>query len=86
MYYKFVGRYQHILKTPVHEILHCVSAYDGIERVIYFDVSWEKHIVWVRVLKNLGLPTQLIIFLDFGAKILQIARPVNYSYSPPCHQ
>ena len=30
------------------------------------------------------VPTQLIIFLDFGAKILRIAHPVNYSYLAPC--
>ena len=29
------------------------------------------------------MPTQLIIFLDFWAKILQIAHPVYYSYLPP---
>ena len=33
-----------------------------------------------RPLKNWRLPTQLIIFPDFWAKILEIARPVNYSY------
>ena len=32
--------------------------------------------------KNWKLPTQLIIFLDFGAKIIRIANPVNYSYLP----
>ena len=37
----------------------------------------EKHIIWVKAFKNLVLPTQLIIFLDFWAKILQIAHPVN---------
>ena len=29
------------------------------------------------------LPTQLIIFPDFRAKIFKIAHPVNYSYLPP---
>ena len=43
-----------------------------------------KHIIWVRSLKNWRLPTQLIIFPDFWAKILEIACPVNYSYLPPC--
>ena len=33
--------------------------------------------------KNWRLPTQLIIFLDFWAKKLEIAHPVNYSYLPP---
>ena len=30
--------------------------------------------------------TQLIIFLDFWAKILRAAHPVNYSYLPPSSQ
>ena len=37
---------------------------------------------WVLSLQNLKQPTQLLIFLDFGAKILRIAHPVNYSYLP----
>ena len=40
----------------------------AIEKVIYLKVSWEKHIIWVRALKNWRLPTQLIIFPDFGQK------------------
>ena len=40
-------------------------------------------IIWVRALKNWRLPTQLIIFLDFWVKTLQIAHPVNYSYLSP---
>ena len=39
-----------------------------------------------RTLKNPSLPTQLIIFLIFWAKVLRIAHPVNYSYLPPWHQ
>ena len=35
--------------------------------VIYLKV-WGKHIIWVRVLKNWRLPTQFIIFRDFGAE------------------
>ena len=31
--------------------------------------------------KNSSKLNQLIIFLNFGAKILQIAHPVNYSYA-----
>ena len=42
-----------------------------------------KHIIWVRPLKNWKLPTQLIIFPDFRAKIFKIAHPENYSYLPP---
>ena len=42
-----------------------------------------KHIIWVYGAQNGKLPTQLIIFLDFWAKILRIAHPVNYSYLPP---
>ena len=48
-----------------------------IERVIYLKVSGEN-IIWVKPLKN-WRSTQLIIFPDFGAKILKIAHPVNYS-------
>ena len=44
-----------------------------------------KHINWVRLLKNWRLPTQLIIFPHFWAKIIKIARSVNYSYLPPCN-
>ena len=34
------------LKTPVHEIVHCVLAVDdGIERVTHLKVSQEKHII-----------------------------------------
>ena len=51
---------------------------------IYIKVSGEKHIIWVRPLKNWRLLTQLIIFPDFWSKILKIARPVNYSYLSPC--
>ena len=36
------------------------------------------------MLKNWTLPSQLIIFLDFWAKILKIAHSVNYSHLPPC--
>ena len=43
----------------------------------------EKHVIWVRAFKNWKLPTQLIILLGFGQKS-RIARPVNYSYLPPC--
>ena len=39
-----------------------------------------KHIIWVLGAQNWKLPTQLISFLDFWAKILRIAHPVNYSY------
>ena len=42
--------------------------HDGIESVIYLKVSGEKHIIWVRALKNWGLPTQLIISPDFLGK------------------
>ena len=56
------------------------------EKVIYLKVSRKKHIIWVRALKNLRLPTQLIILLDFWATILKIAHPVNYSYLLPCSQ
>ena len=45
-----------------------------------------KHIIWVRALKIRRLPTRLIIFADFWAKILEIARPVNYLYLPPWFQ
>ena len=55
----------------------------AIKKVISLKVSGEKHIIWVRALKNWRLPTQLIIFLDFWAKTLKIAHPVNYSYLPP---
>ena len=48
-------------------------------------VFGEKHIIWVTALEIWRLPTQLIIFVDFWSKILEIARPVNYSYLPPCH-
>ena len=66
-------------------IVYLAADHDVIESVIYLNVSGEKHIIWVRALKYYwGLPTQLIIFLDFWAKILQIARPVDYSYLPPC--
>ena len=34
----FVGQYQHTNKTPVQEILHCVSAGNGIERVTHLKV------------------------------------------------
>ena len=54
------------------------------EKVIYLKVSGEKHIIWLRALKNWRVPTQLIIFPYFGAKILRIAHLVNYSYLPPC--
>ena len=54
-----------------------------IEMVLYLKVSREKHIIWVRALKNWRLPTQLIIFPYFWAKILKIAHPVNDSYLPP---
>ena len=30
------------LKTPIYEILHCVLADDGIERVTHLKVSEEK--------------------------------------------
>ena len=43
-----------------------------------------KHIIWVLGAHNWKLPTQLIIFLDFWAKILKIAHQVNHSYLPPC--
>ena len=43
--------------------------------------SW-RHI-WVLGAQNWKLPTQLIIFHDFWAKILRIAHPVSYSYLPP---
>ena len=56
---------------------------DGIERVIYLKSLWGKHIIQVRPLKNWKLPTQLIIFPDFWAKILKLAHLVNY-YLPPC--
>ena len=46
----------------------------------------KTHYIWVRTLKHWMLPTQLIIFPHFGAKILKIAHPVNYSYLPPCHE
>ena len=56
----------------------------AIEKMIYLKVSGEKHIIWVGALKNWRLPTQLIIFSDFWAKILKICPPpVNYSYLPP---
>ena len=55
----------------------------AIEKVMYLKVSGEKHIIWVRALKNWRLPTQLIIFRYFGANMLKIAHLVNYSYLPP---
>ena len=53
-----------------------ISADDGIERVTYLKSFRGKQIIWVRPLKHWRLPTQLIIFTDFWAKILKIARPV----------
>ena len=51
--------------------------------MIFLKVSKGKHIILVKGAQNWKLPTQLIIFLDFWAKILRIAHPVNYSYLPP---
>ena len=42
-----------------------------------------NHAIWVLGAQNWKLPTQLIISLEFGANILRIAHPVNYSYLPP---
>ena len=42
-----------------------------------------KHNIWVLGAQNWKVPTQLIIFHDFWAKILRIAHPVNYSYLHP---
>ena len=53
------------------KILHCKLANNGIERVIYCKSLLEKHIIWVTALKNLRLPTQLIIFLDKNIKTCQ---------------
>ena len=44
-----------------------------------------KHIIWILSAQNWKLPTQLIIMLDFWAKIWRIAHPVNDSYLPPCN-
>ena len=75
------------LETPVHKIRHCVLADDGIERVSHLKVSGGgggTHYFRYKNAQIQRLPTQLIIVLDFWAKILRIAHPVNYSYLPPC--
>ena len=53
-----------------------------IEKVVNLKVSRDKLSIWLRTLKNWRLPTQLIIFPDYWAKILKIAHPVNYTYLP----
>ena len=67
---KFVGQYQHTLT------LLFMKSYidDDTERVIS-QIFREKHIICVRPLKNWRLPTQLIIFPDFWAKIFKICPP-----------
>ena len=47
-----------IINTPVHEILHRVLADNGIERVIYLDVSGKKtlHVFGLECLKIEGCP------------------------------
>ena len=59
---KFVGQYQHTLKLPFMKSYIVYKSIMAIEKVIYLKVSREKHIIWVRALKNWRLPTQLIIF------------------------
>ena len=45
----------------------------------------KKHFIWVKAIKNWMLPTHLIIFPHYWAKILEITRRVNYSYLHPWH-
>ena len=49
----------------------CVKVTENIRIILVAKVN-----IW-------PLPTQLIIFPHFWAKIWQIAHPVNYSYLPP---
>ena len=63
------------LKTPAYEILHCVLAVDGIEKVAHLKISGRKYFIWVRALKNWRLPTQLIIFLEFLGKNIKSCPP-----------
>ena len=72
------------INTPsVHEILHCVFADEGTERVIYLKVSGETHYLGLTAQKLKAAHPVDFFFPDFWAKILKIARPVNYSYLPP---
>ena len=80
---KFVGQYQHTLKLL---FMNSYTVYQKMMALKGWHISkfsGKNHIIWVIVLKIWRLLTQLIIFEDFGAKILEIARPVNYSYLPP---
>ena len=67
--------------TPIHKILHCALADDSMKTVTCLNFFGENHIIWVRAIKNLGLPTQLIIFPDFWAKILEIAHPKLFLFT-----
>ena len=86
----YTAYYQHTL-TPLFmkSYIVYILADDATERAIYLKVSGGKHNnIWIKpratAHKFRRLPTQLIISPDFWAKILQIARPVNHSYLPPC--
>ena len=75
---------QYPLKTSVYEIILCISQW----YYTFLSVSRGNTLSEFRELKSLRpckleawkLPTQLTNFIDFWAKILRIAHPVNYSF------
>ena len=61
----------HFHSRNVYFYIHFVQLkFKSYDTFLFFNIS--------------GLTPTLIIFLDFGAKILTIAHLVNYSYLPPC--
>ena len=61
---------------------YCLLADDSIE---FLKLSKETYYLSLGRSK-LKAAHPVIIFLDFGAKILKLAHPVNYSYLPPWHE